>query len=83
MEKFYSENKIIYNYFVLVYILFETKNKRLSEMKRKKDVQRQERMKQFQGVNVYIKNLDNTIDDEQLKKEFSKFGTITSAKLSS
>lgn len=36
----------------------------------------------FQGVNLYIKNLDDTIDDEKLRKEFSPFGAITSAKVS-
>lgn len=62
---------------------FQKKNERLSEIKRKKDLQRQERMNKYQGVNLYIKNLDDTIDDERLKKEFSKFGTITSAKVMS
>jgi len=61
---------------------FQKKNERQSEIKRKKDLQRQERMNKYQGVNLYIKNLDDTIDDERLKKEFSKFGTITSAKVS-
>jgi len=60
---------------------FQKKNERLSEIKRKKDQQRQERMNKYQGVNLYIKNLDDTIDDERLKKEFSRFGTITSAKV--
>ncbi|CAF4113810.1 unnamed protein product, partial [Rotaria sordida] len=60
---------------------FQKKNERLSEIKRKKDLQRQERMNKYRGVNLYIKNLDDTIDDECLKKEFSKFGTITSAKV--
>ena len=32
-----------------------------------------------QGVNLYIKNLDDDFDDERLHKEFSKFGNITSA----
>jgi polyadenylate-binding protein len=45
-------------------------------------MQRQERMNKYQGVNLYIKNLDDTIDDEQLRKEFSKFGTITHARVS-
>merc|ERR1712136_712761 len=40
-----------------------------------------ERMTRFQGVNLYVKNLDDTIDDERLRTEFTPFGTITSAKV--
>ena len=32
-------------------------------------------------VIVFVKNLDDNIDDERLRKEFSQFGTITSAKV--
>jgi polyadenylate-binding protein len=32
-------------------------------------------------VNLYVKNLDDTIDDERLRKEFATHGTITSAKV--
>lgn len=35
----------------------------------------------FQGVNLYVKNLDDGIDDERLRKEFAPYGTITSAKV--
>jgi polyadenylate-binding protein len=38
-----------------------------------------DRKRKYQGLNVYVKNLDDSIDDEQLKKEFSAFGEITSA----
>ncbi|CAF4837547.1 unnamed protein product [Rotaria sp. Silwood1] len=63
---------------------FQTKSEQLSKITRKKDLQRQEHMNKYQNVNLYnlyISNLDDTIDDERLKKEFSKFGTITSAKV--
>ena len=62
---------------------FQKKNERQSEIKRKKDIQRQERLNKYQGVNLYIKNLDDTIDDERLRKEFSRFGTNTSPKIMS
>jgi polyadenylate-binding protein len=42
---------------------------------------KRERMSKYQGVNLYVKNLDDTIDDEKLRQEFSHCGTITSAKV--
>lgn len=30
---------------------------------------------------MYVKNLDDNIDDERLREEFAQFGTITSAKV--
>ena len=38
-------------------------------------------MNRRQGVNLYVKNLDESIDDDQLRKEFASYGTITSAKV--
>lgn len=40
-----------------------------------------ERQKQFAGVNLYVKFLDDSIDDDRLREEFSKFGEITSVKV--
>lgn len=40
-----------------------------------------ERLNRYQGVNLYVKNLDDTIDDEKIRKEFAPYGTITSAKV--
>merc|ERR550514_1888385 len=34
-----------------------------------------------EGVNLYIKNLDESIDDEKLREHFCTFGKITSAKI--
>jgi polyadenylate-binding protein len=39
------------------------------------------RLAAYRGVNVYVKNLDDEIDDEFLHETFSIFGTITSAKV--
>ncbi|XP_005146875.2 polyadenylate-binding protein 1-like [Melopsittacus undulatus] len=54
---------------------------RQSELKRKFEQMKQERVSRYQGVNLYVKNLDDGIDDERLRKEFSPYGTITSAKV--
>uniref|UniRef100_A0A8C5H1E9 Polyadenylate-binding protein n=1 Tax=Gouania willdenowi TaxID=441366 RepID=A0A8C5H1E9_GOUWI len=54
---------------------------RQGELKRKFDQIKQDRIQRYQGVNLYVKNLDDTINDERLRKEFSPYGTITSAKV--
>uniref|UniRef100_A0A3P9LHN6 Polyadenylate-binding protein n=1 Tax=Oryzias latipes TaxID=8090 RepID=A0A3P9LHN6_ORYLA len=54
---------------------------RQGELKRKFDQLKQDRIQRYQGVNLYVKNLDDSIDDERLRKEFSPYGTITSAKV--
>jgi polyadenylate-binding protein len=40
-----------------------------------------EKLSKYQGVNLYIKNLEDNIDDEKLHVEFEPFGTITSCKV--
>merc|ERR1711941_135246 len=59
----------------------QKKAERQAELKKKFDALKQERMQRYQGVNLYIKNLDDTVDDDRLRKEFAPFGTITSAKV--
>jgi len=54
---------------------------RAMELKNKFEVQKMERINRYQGVNLYIKNLEDGIDDERLRSEFSTYGTITSAKV--
>lgn len=51
------------------------------ELKRKFEQLKIERLNRYHGVNLYVKNLDDTIDDDRLRKEFHSFGTITSAKV--
>lgn len=59
----------------------QKRSERQQELRRKFEQLRMERINRYQGVNLYVKNLDDTIDDDRLRKEFSQFGTITSAKV--
>ena len=58
---------------------FQKRVERDAEKKRQRDVKRNEQRAKYQGVNLFIKNLDDTIDDERLRHEFVKFGNIISA----
>ena len=60
----------------------QKKNERQAELKDKFERLKIERINRYQGINLYVKNLDDGIDDERLRKEFSQFGTITSARVS-
>jgi polyadenylate-binding protein len=40
-----------------------------------------EKMNKYQGVNLYIKNLEDDVDDDKLRAEFEPFGTVTSCKV--
>jgi len=59
----------------------QKKAERQSELKRKYEMLKMERMQRYQGVNLYVKNLDDTLDDEKLRKCFVDYGVITSAKV--
>merc|ERR1719151_28930 len=59
----------------------QKKAERQQELKKKFEQLKLERLNRYQGVNLYVKNLDDTIDDERLRKEFAPYGTITSAKV--
>lgn len=61
----------------------QKKGERQMELKKKFEALKMERLNRYQGVNLYVKNLDDSIDDERLRKEFAPFGTITSAKVMS
>jgi len=57
------------------------KSEREKFLKEKYERIKADRQKQFAGVNLYVKFLDDSIDDERLRAEFAKFGEITSAKV--
>lgn len=59
----------------------QKKAERQADLKRKFEQLKIERMNRYQGVNLYVKNLDDVIDDERLRREFAPYGTITSARV--
>ncbi|XP_043718816.1 polyadenylate-binding protein 3-like isoform X1 [Telopea speciosissima] len=59
----------------------QRKSERESELKAKYEQERNGRLEKLQGANLYLKNLDDSINDEKLKEYFSEFGTITSCKV--
>jgi len=61
----------------------QKKRDRERELRDKFDALKQERANKFTGVNLYVKNLDDIVDDEKLREAFAPFGTISSAKVMS
>lgn len=59
----------------------QKKAERMTEMKRKQALWKSELEKKFKGSNLYVKNLEDSVDDGQLRNIFEEFGTITSAKV--
>jgi len=59
----------------------QKKAEREDELRKTYEAAKQEKMGKYQGVNLYIKNLEDDIDDEKLRGEFEPFGTITSCKV--
>ncbi|ODQ64346.1 polyadenylate binding protein [Nadsonia fulvescens var. elongata DSM 6958] len=57
------------------------KYERAEELRKQHEAARLEQINKYQGVNLYVKNLEDTIDDEKLNTEFAPYGTITSAKV--
>jgi len=59
----------------------QKKIERERELRSKFDNMKVERISKFQGVNLYVKNLDDSVTDDMLRDEFSAMGTITSARV--
>lgn len=59
----------------------QKKVERERELRAKFEAEKMDRIAKFQGVNLYVKNLDESVTDEMLREEFSTMGTITSARV--
>ncbi|PKU61849.1 polyadenylate-binding protein 2-like [Dendrobium catenatum] len=59
----------------------QKKSEREQELKGRFEQNMKETADKYQGVNLYLKNLDDSIGDEKLTELFSEFGSITSCKV--
>lgn len=59
----------------------QKKHEREEELKKQYEQAKLDKLTKYNGINLFVKNLDDDIDDERLRQEFSSFGTITSAKI--
>lgn len=59
----------------------QKKHEREEELRKQYEAARQEKSAKYQGVNLYVKNLGDEVDDEELRKIFEPYGAITSAKV--
>mmetsp|Transcript_6690 Transcript_6690/g.15233 ORF Transcript_6690/g.15233 Transcript_6690/m.15233 type:complete len:782 (+) Transcript_6690:128-2473(+) len=59
----------------------QKKAERERELRSKYESEKMDRIAKFQGVNLYVKNLDDSVTDDMLRDEFSVMGTITSARV--
>lgn len=59
----------------------QKKSEREEELRKQHEAARVEKASKYQGVNLYVKNLDDDIDDDKLREIFAGAGTVTSAKV--
>ncbi|KMT19622.1 hypothetical protein BVRB_1g012370 [Beta vulgaris subsp. vulgaris] len=59
----------------------QRKSEREADLKAKFEQERISRYEKLQAANLYLKNLDDSINEEKLKDLFSEFGAITSCKI--
>jgi polyadenylate-binding protein len=59
----------------------QKKAERERELRAKFEAEKIDRISKFQGVNLYVKNLDDSVTDDILRDEFATMGTITSARV--
>ena len=60
----------------------QKKAEREAELKAKFEQVKKEREEKLQGANLYLKNIDDSVDDEKLKELFLSCGNVVSCKVS-
>lgn len=56
----------------------QKKNERRQRLRKEWE---QQKLNKYQGINLYVKNIEDEIDDERFRKEFGAFGNVVSHKI--
>jgi polyadenylate-binding protein len=59
----------------------QRKSEREEELKKSYEAKKYEANLKYQGVNLYVKNLDDDLPEDKLQAEFEAYGQITSCKI--
>jgi len=59
----------------------QKRGERLREIKSKLDAAKEDRVNRFAGMNLYVKNIDDSVSDELFRETFARYGTVTSARI--
>jgi len=59
----------------------QKKAERQAELRRNYEYKRRETIKQYQGRNLFVKNIEDHITEDKFRKTFEPFGTIVSLRL--
>ncbi|URE32112.1 Poly-adenylate binding protein, unique domain [Musa troglodytarum] len=59
----------------------QKKAERMQVLRRLYEEKRNEQIRKYMASNVYVKNIDDAVDNNALRERFSEFGNITSAKV--
>lgn len=59
----------------------QSRAQRSAALRARFEQEQQEKGERYQGVNLYVKNLDDSVDDEKLRELFEPFGPTSSVKV--
>ena len=59
----------------------QKKTEREDELRKSYENAKMEKLSKYQGVNLYVKNLEDDVDEDKLTSEFEAYGAITSCKI--
>jgi polyadenylate-binding protein len=60
---------------------FQTKYERIREKEKNYAARKFEKMQRYNGVNLYLKNFDDFVNENHLREVFSKFGNVISTRV--